>query len=233
MGDDAVDSELLRAVRALSVASPNMGVKKMTQAVKSELSPGTICGSKQVRQALGVVKKELEESSPAVTPSASPEKADAVTVGTKSEPALSVRQQKIRLQKQAVLEEQARAKRKTAAFKKLFPELNLQIAFGANVDRRLQRKELGKIQEKLTDQAYLANAITKGGLSATELSELLQDIRSGGFTPTASDLDDDESGSAAEGDDVAQTSEAAASAMDLPSFGNQASLGLPSFGNQN
>ena len=235
--------ELCDAVRQLSLAHPDMGVKKMAATIKQQ-HPHIQGGSKEVRVVLQQVKEQLANESPAVSPSASPgSTADATdasgTMGSLDEVQETGRQMKARLRKEAALEAKARATRKNAAFKKLFPDINLGKAFGKGVDRRQQKASLDVLKMKLTDPTYLAGVMATNALSAEDLAELVHDMKEGGFTPSAPDSEDSDGEQDGErqqqleqtGENAGQT----ASVPDLPRFGAQAdsgALSLPSFGNQ-
>jgi hypothetical protein len=234
----AVDPALLVAVRELTLETPGLGVKKMVASVKGR---DIQCGTKEVRAALACIKAEkAETSSPPVSPSASPaeKNAEAEAIAPKKE---SARQAKVRAQKEKALEEKARSRRKTKAFKKLFPELDLNLCFGKFVDRREQKKALDELKQKLTDREYLAKAIASDALGPEEIMELVQDMKSGNFVPSSlSDEEEEDASKAqvaeasvADSDDGGEAPSAeAAGGLVLPSFGAQATLGLPSFGGQ-
>ena len=93
--------ELCDAVRQLSLAHPDMGVKKMAATIKQQ-HPHIQGGSKEVRVVLQQVKEQLANESPAVSPSASPgSTADATdasgTMGILDEVQETGRQMKARL----------------------------------------------------------------------------------------------------------------------------------------
>lgn len=231
-------AELIDAVKALRLENPEIGVKKIAASVKAQ----GLGGAKEVRQALADIKAaEDSSSSPAVSPSKSPVKASEAE-STPVVPAETARQQKIRERQEAAAaaaaERKAREKRKRNAFSKLFPDLDVQAAFGPGVDRRVQSKAKAEIQAKLTDQSYVTSAVLEGRLSPQEIQELVEDMKAGGFTPSLSQSDDedgdDEDGEAESQDAGHQPVES--SGLGLPSFGGQAAVsactGLPSFGNQ-
>ena len=82
-------AELVDAVKALSLDNPDMGVKKIAAAVKAQ---GLTAGAKEVRTALAEIKAA---SSPAVSPSKSPVKAES-DAAEAAAPVESARQQKVR-----------------------------------------------------------------------------------------------------------------------------------------
>eukprot|EP01045_Picozoa_sp_COSAG04_P012164 COSAG04_NODE_809_length_10142_cov_3.378174_17_plen_272_part_00 len=185
-------AELIAAVEQLMLEQPGLGAKKVTAAVKAS-HPDLKAGTKEVRAALAEVKAS---ASPAVSPSASPTKlgdgagdgagdGSAAAEQPKEE---SARQAKARERREAAAAQakldKERAKRKNAAFKKLFPELDLRKAFGKGVDRRLQQKCLDEIKEKLTDQSYLTSVLLEGRLEAEEMKILVEDMRASGFKPS-------------------------------------------------
>lgn len=239
---------LVDAVRALTLKHPDMGAKKLVSEVKAK-HPALKVGTKEVRAALAEVNAA---ASPAVSPSASPVKGAAdvngLTVVDESQaaeeaPVESARQQKVRerqeAQKLVAKENKAREKRKQAAFKKLFPELDLEAAFGWGVEGRVRNKAKAELKAKLTDQAYLTSAVLEGRLSPDDLQELVQDMKAGGFTPsvpTASDEDDsEEEDAAAAVEPAAVGSELNKSRSSLQARApktDRSALGLPSFGEQ-
>ena len=180
-------AELIAAVQQLMLEQPGLGAKKVTAAVKAS-HPDLKAGTKEVRAALAEVKAS---ASPAVSPSASPTKAsDGAGDGSAAEQPKeeSARQAKARERREAAAAQakldKERAKRKNAAFKKLFPELDLRKAFGKGVDRRVQQKHLDEIKHKLTDQSYLTSVLLEGRLEAEEMKILVEDMKASGFKPS-------------------------------------------------
>ena len=228
-------AELVDAVKALSLDNPDMGVKKIAAAVKAQ---GLTAGAKEVRTALAEIKAA---SSPAVSPSKSPVKAES-DAAEAAAPVESARQQKVRERREAAdaaaKESKARKKRKQNAFAKLFPEIDVHAAFAKGVDRRVQAKAKAEIQTKLTDQSYMTSAMLDGRLSPQDLQELMEDMKAGGFTPSMPDSDDEDSEEEEEEEGEEQEPAGAAGGLGLPSFGGQADvsaatgLSLPSFGDQ-
>ena len=185
-------AELIDAVKALRLENPEIGVKKIAASVKAR----GLGGAKEVRQALADIKAAEDSSSaPAVSPSKSPVKASEAE-STPVAPAETARQQKMRERQEAAAaaaaERKAREKRKRNAFSKLFPDLDVQAAFGPGVDRRVQEKAKKEIQAKLTDQSYVTSAVLEGRLSPQEIQELVEDMKAGGFTPSLSESDDED-----------------------------------------
>ena len=180
-------AELIAAVQQLMLEQPGLGAKKVTAAVKAS-HPDLKAGTKEVRAALAEVKAS---ASPAVSPSASPTKpSDGAGDGSAAEQPKeeSARQAKARERREAAAAQakldKERAKRKNAAFKKLFPELDLRKAFGKGVDRRVQQKHLDEIKHKLTDQSYLTSVLLEGRLEAEEMKILVEDMKASGFKPS-------------------------------------------------
>lgn len=233
-------AELIDAVNALRLENPEIGVKKIAAAVKAQ----GLGGAKEVRQALADIKAAADAaSSPAVSPSKSPVKADEAAESAPAAPAESARQQKMRERQEAAAaaaaERKAREKRKRNAFAKLFPDLDVQAAFGPGVDRRVQAKAKADIQAKLTDQNYVTSAVLEGRLSPQEMQELVEDMKAGGFTPSLPESDDedvdDEDGETESQEQEEGHQPGESGSLGLPSFGGQAAVsdtGLPSFGNQ-
>ncbi len=228
-------ADLIEAVKALRLENPEIGVKKIAASVKAQ----GLGGAKEVKQALADIKAAEDAASPAVSPSKSPGKPKEASESAPAAPAQSARQQKMRERQEAAAaaaaERKAREKRKRNAFAKLFPDLDVQAAFGPGVDRRVQAKAKADIQEKLTDQNYVTSAVLEGRLSPQELQELVEDMKAGGFTPSLPDSDDEEEEVESQEQAVGRQP-GESGGLGLPSFGGQAavsaSTGLPSFGNQ-
>ena len=233
-------AQLIDAVKALRLENPEIGVKKIAASVKAQ----GLGGAKEVRQALAEIKAAEDAASPAVSPSKSPVKENEALESPAAAPVESARQQKIRERQEAAAavakERKAREKRKRQAFAKLFPDLDVQAAFGPGVDRRVQAKAKADIQAKLTDQNYVTSAVLEGRLSPQEMQELVEDMKAGGFTPSLPESDDEDGEQLSEETDEKEQEErkapSATSALGLPSFDGQAAVSagaaLPSFGNQ-
>lgn len=230
-------AELVDAVKALRLENPDIGVKKIAATVKA--SHPHLGGAKEVRQALAEIKAAEDAVSPAVSPVKETPQEDKVAESAPAVPVESARQQKARERQEAAaaaaVERKARERRKRNAFAKLFPDLDVQAAFGPGVDRRVQAKAKAEIQAKLTDQNYITSAVLEGRLSPQEMQELVEDMKAGGFTPSLPESDDEDDSQGEEEVDDHQPVQAAG-ALGLPSFGGQAAVsagtGLPSFGNQ-
>jgi hypothetical protein len=231
-------AELIDAVKALRLENPEIGVKKIAASVKAQ----GLGGAKEVRQALADISAAEDAASPAVSPSKSPVKADEAAGSASAAPAESARQQKMRERQEAAAaaaaERKLRERRKRTAFSKLFPDLDVQAAFGPGVDRRVQAKAKAEIQAKLTDQNYVTSAVLEGRLSPQEMQELVEDMKAGGFTPSLPESDDedgDDEDGEAHNQEQEEGHQPVEAGLGLPAFGGQAAVsgtGLPSFGNQ-
>ena len=131
-------AELVDAVKALRLENPDIGVKKIAATVKA--SHPHLGGAKEVRQALAEIKAAEDAVSPAVSPVKETPQEDKVAESAPAVPVESARQQKARERQEAAaaaaVERKARERRKRNAFAKLFPDLDVQAAFGPGVDRR-------------------------------------------------------------------------------------------------
>ena len=231
-------AELVDAVKALRLENPDIGVKKIAATVKA--THPHLGGTKEVRQALAEIKAAEAAASPAVSPVKETSQENEVTESAPAVPVESARQQKARERQEAAAaaaaERKARERRKRNAFAKLFPDLDVQAAFGAGVDRRVQAKAKAEIQTKLTDQNYVTSAVLEGRLSPQEMQELVEDMKASGFTPSLPESDDEDEAHEDEAAADDHQPVQAAGALGLPSFGGQAAVsagtGLPSFGNQ-